>query len=104
MKRFAGMGIVLLALCALLVLGASSKAKAVQVGGYCGGEGDGTNLTWSLDTKTGVLTISGTGKMADFVNLKSVPWASSVTLPRESAPKRRYRKYLTPSGKALSLL
>ena len=34
--------------------------------GYCGGEGDGTNLTWTLDWNTGVLTISGTGKMADY--------------------------------------
>ena len=33
--------------------------------GYCGGEGDGTNLTWTLD-KDGVLTISGTGAMYDY--------------------------------------
>lgn len=30
--------------------------------GYCGGEGDGTNLAWSLDDQ-GTLTITGTGKM-----------------------------------------
>lgn len=35
-------------------------------GGYCGGEDDGTNLTWTLDTETGVLEISGEGKMADW--------------------------------------
>ena len=33
--------------------------------GYCGGEGDGTNLEWVL-TEDGTLTISGTGKMADY--------------------------------------
>lgn len=33
--------------------------------GYCGGEGDGTNLTWTLDSD-GLLTISGKGKMKDY--------------------------------------
>ena len=33
--------------------------------GYCGGEGDGTNLTWTLDSD-GVLTIIGEGKMRDY--------------------------------------
>ena len=43
--------------------------------GYCGGEGDGTNLTWSLDSD-GVLTISGEGKMADYRNYSPYysPW------------------------------
>ena len=38
--------------------------------GTCGAEGD--NLTWLLDTDTGVLTISGTGAMADY--RESAPW------------------------------
>ena len=33
--------------------------------GYCGGEGDGTNLTWTL-TGGGTLTVSGTGAMAAY--------------------------------------
>ena len=41
--------------------------------GYCGGEGDGTNLTWMLDSD-GVLTISGTGEMADYQ--LNAPWYS----------------------------
>ena len=32
--------------------------------GYCGGEGDGTNLTWRLDEE-GTLTVFGTGAMRD---------------------------------------
>ncbi len=40
--------------------------------GYCGGEGDGTNLTWVLEN--GVLTISGTGAMADY-DKEDAPWA-----------------------------
>lgn len=41
--------------------------KVVVGSGYCGGEGDGTNLTWTL-TADGTLTISGTGKMADYAH------------------------------------
>ena len=40
--------------------------------GYCGGEGNGTNLTWELDS-LGTLTISGSGKMADYSSCES-PW------------------------------
>ena len=32
----------------------------------CGAEGDGSNLKWSLDVQTGVLTISGTGVMKNY--------------------------------------
>ena len=46
--------------------------------GYCGGEGDGTNLIWILDTD-GALTIRGTGAMNDWVwdsetESTNVPW------------------------------
>ena len=39
--------------------------------GYCGGEGDGSNLAWTLNSE-GLLTISGEGEMKDFSN--STPW------------------------------
>lgn len=48
---------------------------AVVDSGYCGGEGDGTNLTWSLDSD-GLLTISGEGKMTDFSGFRKVAWYS----------------------------
>ena len=35
----------------------------------------GDNLTWSLDTFSGILTISGTGAMNDWNNYQLVPWA-----------------------------
>ena len=41
--------------------------------GYCGAEGKGTNLTWSLD-KDGTLTISGTGAMERYTCNLDVPW------------------------------
>ena len=45
----------------------------VIASGYCGGEGNGQNLEWKLD-KDGVLTISGTGKMADYSKYSNAPW------------------------------
>ena len=53
--------------CFLLLLLATVPAKAADIvdSGYCGGEGDGTNLTWTLDSE-GTLIISGTGKMKDY--------------------------------------
>ena len=44
--------------------------------GYCGGEGDGTNLMWELSTDY-TLTISGTGEMANYTSYQSrttAPW------------------------------
>ncbi|MBR2042088.1 MAG: leucine-rich repeat protein [Oscillospiraceae bacterium] len=41
--------------------------------GYCGGEGDGTNLYWKLDDE-GTLTITGTGRMRDFSSSNPAPW------------------------------
>ena len=41
--------------------------------GYCGGEGDGTNLTWVL-TNDGTLTISGEGAMKDYIGSSDIPW------------------------------
>ena len=41
--------------------------------GYCGGEGDRTNLTWVFDSN-GVLTITGEGEMKDWLNPNTAPW------------------------------
>ena len=49
---------------------------------YCGGEGDGTNLVWLLN-KEGVLSVSGTGAMADAE--ESLPvWAGSECFDPET--------------------
>ena len=47
------------------------KADAAAYSGKCG-----DNLTWSLDTDTGVLTISGTGAMYNWIDYEYVPWYS----------------------------
>ena len=48
------------------------KADAATYSGKCG-----ANLTWSLDTDTGVLTISGTGDMYNWYSSDDVPWYSN---------------------------
>ena len=48
--------------------------RAETYTGTCGAQGD--NLKWSLDTSTGILTITGSGKMKDysFGSTTAVPW------------------------------
>ena len=55
----------------------AEEAPGIVASGYCGGEGDGTNLTWTLDTE-GTLTISGSGPMAEENSNVKYPWASYV--------------------------
>ncbi len=50
----------------------SQEVSAVSYNGTCG-----ENLTWALDTETGLLEISGTGAMKDYgYNYGSTPWYS----------------------------
>ena len=56
----------------ILAIG-SEPTPCITASGTCGAEGD--NLTWTL-TCDSVLTISGTGAMADFSNSGDVPWNS----------------------------
>ena len=62
-------------------------------GGDCGAEGDGSNLTWQLDSD-GTLTISGTGKMADY-RIIDVPWENQ----RERIKKIVIENGVTSIGK-----
>ncbi|MCR5010121.1 MAG: leucine-rich repeat domain-containing protein [Clostridia bacterium] len=71
------LGILLvIALCSVISTYSAFAADTVA-SGYCGGEGDGTNLTWTLDSD-GVLTISGTGSMTDYA-IGSIPWLNYRT-------------------------
>ena len=60
-------------------------AQFGTIGGDCGASGN--NLTWSFNRCTGVLTISGSGAMADWGAEADVPWykyresITSVVLP-----------------------
>lgn len=51
---------------------------SVEIAGICG-----ENLTWKLDNEEGILTISGTGEMADWKNVFSVPWNSHLSMVKE---------------------
>lgn len=54
----------------------TGDASDVIASGYCGAEGDGKNLSWKL-TGDGKLTISGNGKMKNYVNAtesNAAPW------------------------------
>lgn len=64
--------LLLLLLC--LLPGPAQAAEGVS-SGFCGGEGDGTNLTWTLDSE-GTLTISGRGEMAAYASAAKQPWYS----------------------------
>ena len=56
-------------------LTAAAEAPTIIDQGYCGGEGDGTNVTWVL-TNDGTLTIRGEGEAATFRPSDSIPWCS----------------------------
>lgn len=49
--------------------GFATKAEATTYSGTCG-----ENLKWYLDTSTGLLSITGTGKMTDYSNKEDTPW------------------------------
>ena len=84
-----------LALCMLAALTAEIFAADTVASGYCGSEGDGKNLTWTLDSE-GVLTISGLGKMKDYENDNNnrAPWYSS----RKSLKKLVLKSGITSIG------
>jgi len=64
----------LLALClALSLLPGAALAAETVASGICGAEGDGSNVTWALDSD-GLLTISGTGEMKAFNLSNDIPW------------------------------
>ena len=54
------------------LLPATALAAEIVKSGTCGAEGDGSNLTWTLDSE-GLLTISGSGDMYDY-GLSDAPW------------------------------
>lgn len=67
---------ILLVLSLMLALVPAAFA-ADAASGTCGAEGDGSNVTWTLD-ESGTLTISGTGAMCDYDDAWSgKPWGSS---------------------------
>lgn len=52
----------------------NSDGKIVALRGTCGAEGDGSNISWALAVKSGVLRIWGEGAMCNKFKRDSVPW------------------------------
>ncbi len=65
-------------LLAVLMVGCAVPISALAAGedpalsGSCGK--DGSNVTWAFDPNAGILTISGTGEMADYLLSSDLPW------------------------------
>lgn len=80
-KKWLSLALCLALLCALLPP-ISLTARAEIYSGFCGAEKEpwgppGENMTWTLDTETGVLTIEGTGGMYNYWfegSGPSAPW------------------------------
>ena len=71
MKKFVKLCAAILVL--FVVLTASALAAEVLYSGTCGGEGDGSNLTWTLDDE-GTLRVDGNGRMEYYSSYSSKPW------------------------------
>lgn len=77
-----------------------STAVAANVySGYCGAEGDGTNIQWQFDEATGVISFVGTGKMQDWRHKTSFDQYeqefTGQTTPESYAPWYQYRDKIT---------
>ena len=72
-KRLLSFVLAVLMIASLLPV--TALAADIEAGGTCGAEGDGSNLTWTLNSE-GVLTISGTGAMKEYDPYKA-PWYDS---------------------------
>mgnify|MGYP004633828409 CR=1 FL=1 len=59
----------------ITMLALSAHAAEIVDSGFCGGEGDGSNLTWTLDSE-GTLRIEGVGRMREYFDYQGsyAPW------------------------------
>ncbi|MCC8014219.1 MAG: leucine-rich repeat protein [Eubacterium sp.] len=69
--------LVLAVLTVILILALNISANAAVLSGSCGDD-----VTYSLDSSSGVLTISGTGEMTNYTS-SSAPWYSKRTLIKQ---------------------
>ena len=82
LKRAACLLLALALLCALL----PQTAPAARAASYSGSCGD--NLTWSFDSRSGTLTIEGSGDMYDYYYGLDAPWdAFSGSIKTASLPQ-----------------
>lgn len=68
------------------VTGKNSTESKAETSGYCGAENQEESVQWAFNKETGVLTISGTGRMADYKysNTEDTrPWAAFANVIKE---------------------
>ena len=105
MKKLKLLVIVATLICAITALCVTTNAATYS--GECGANGD--NLTWTLDTATGVLEIDGTGEMKDWTYSSSAPWYSyyssikTVTLGIDTLARAQYLNAEEPMLVALGI-
>ena len=66
---------------AIALLCSAGLQAEIRDSGYCGAEGDGSNISWRLEYSNGeyVLTIEGTGKMKNYSSTGSIcPWSNWI--------------------------
>lgn len=71
MIRIKRISAAVIVLCMLLALAPSAAFAAVTASGSCG-----DNVTWTYDSDTKTLTISGTGNMKAYTEYSNAPWYS----------------------------
>ena len=74
MKNFSNRLLSLILVVIMLLPMISAMGFTVSAATYSGNCGD--NLTWTLNTSTGVLDITGTGEMNNYLYSNNVPWFS----------------------------
>lgn len=75
-KKFLMVLLTVMAAFAVFTINASAASAATR--GNCGPSGS-SSVTWSMDTTSGTLTISGKGEMGDFTSSSTQPWVAYRT-------------------------
>ena len=74
------------------------ESKTPPTSGYCGETGHESDVRWSFNSITGVLTISGNGAMADFDNFTDSDGSYVSKAEYESSPQYYSRKLIYYAG------
>lgn len=87
-KRALSITVAVIMLIALLPISAIAKSIPVRevYSGYCGAQG--SNVSWSLDTETGILSITGTGEMKDYA------YSTTYSYSRSDTPWKNYCSFI----------
>ena len=74
------------------------ESKTPPTSGYCGETGHESDVRWSFNSITGVLTISGNGAMADFDNFTDSDGSYVIKSEYERSPQYNSRKLIYYAG------